>query len=181
MLIYNLDLFKITSGYVCMHNYEIRKQQDNTDQVWQLRDDGKIRIVSENHHDYIKWLSDGNIPTIIEYQEQIIELPDIETYKMNAKDRIATASANESSNMTVYRSAGLPEKFTENVRMTMLARFTELTHKQISEPLLESENNEIAYLLSIFDKIKLTHIKEFTLKYQIDNASTYEEIDDIVW
>ncbi len=164
-----------------MHNYEIRKQQDNTDQVWQLRDDGSTRIVSENHRDYIQWLSDGNIPTIIEYQEQIIELPDIKTYKMTAKDRIASASANESLNMTVYRAPGLPEKFTENVRLTMLARFTELTHKQITEPLSESENNEISYLLSIFNNIKELHTKEFMLKYQIDNATTYEEIDNIVW
>jgi len=52
-----------------MHKYEIRTiDAEGNAEVWQLRDDGIHRRVSDEHQAYRAWIDEGNKPEIIPYE-----------------------------------------------------------------------------------------------------------------
>lgn len=72
-----------------MHTYKIKETHDMTTEVWQFRTDGVMRVISEQHHDYLNWLSLGNTPQSVPYIPP--PEPDMETLRSQKLSHIDAA------------------------------------------------------------------------------------------
>ena len=164
------------------HKYKKKMMADGAFQIVQERENNGKRVVSEAHQGYVAWLSDGNTPLVIPYTAPpatpVITLEDAKSAKMA---EITDESARRCADLTVFRVAGFPEKFTEDVRTSMLGRFAELTYAKTDKQLKNEEAVEMDYLLSVFNAVKGIQAKEFTLKSQVIIAETVPAVNAVVW
>lgn len=154
-----------------------KKYISESEFVWiQLYDNGYEREVPETRPDLITWLQ-TNTPTEIPYTPP--PLPNLAIYKNQKKQWLGEESARRCADIDVERVSGVSEKFTLDVRDSMLARFAELTRKETSSFLTEAEQAEMAYLLSVWEQVKAIQLSELQKKSQVDAAVDHAAVDAI--
>ncbi len=147
--------------------------------IVQVYDNGYERQVPASRPDYQLWLSEGNTPEVTSYIAP--ELPSLEDYKSQKKAWLGVESARRCADIDIQRVAGMSEKFTQDVRDSMLARFAFLTRCEITNPLTEAEQSEINYLLSVWQVVGSIQTTELIKKVQVDAAETHAAVDAIIW
>ena len=161
-----------------MHTYEIR-QNETGQNIWQIRDDGRQRIVSPEHHGYTEWLAAGNTPPVIPYTPP--EMPDLDSYKRQKKDQITQSAKNQIGQIVVYREPGFPENLNPDIWDTLIAEFSHLVDKKVDSGLTTAEQQTVDYLNSILQTVKPIQSYEIELKQAADAAQTHAAVDEITW
>lgn len=162
-------------------NYIYKKKYINNsgDFVYiQVYDNGYSREVPASRPDLILWLQ-SNTPTEIAYVAP--PLPDLETYKNQKKQWLGEESARRCADIDIQRVSGVTEKFTLDVRDSLLARFAELTRKENASALTETEQTEMVYLLSVWEQVKTIQVMELQKKSQVEAAANHATVDAIGW
>ena len=165
-----------------MNIYEKRIQANGKAEIIQKRANGRQRKVSGKHQGYLAWLVEGNTPAVVPYiappAPPVPTLAEVKAQKIQA---VTEESARRCADIIVFRVPGFPEKFTDDVRSSMLGRFAELTLAKTEGDLEESEAAEIVYLMGVFAAVKGIQAREFVLKQQVANATTKAQIANIAW
>ena len=146
--------------------------------IIQLYDNGTMRVVPETRPAYLEWLAEGNTPTEIDYLP--VPLPDLDFYRDFKSKEVAAESARRASEIDVERVAGFSEKFTNDIRITLLAKFVKIIGTYVYQTMTQDDKDEINRLLGYWNKVQSLQGKELAARIAIASASDHAAVDAII-